>query len=90
MSDRIARAFNRSGATRAVTLDISTAFDRVQHAALLHKLRSYGISGQILALFLFFSVIGGFRWFWMGSIHKNIQLILEFVKAPFLELHFSY
>ena len=29
VSDRIARAFNRSGATRAVPLDISKAFDRV-------------------------------------------------------------
>ena len=47
MSDRIARAFNRSGATRAVALDISKAFDRVWHAGLLHKLKSYGISGQI-------------------------------------------
>ena len=26
----------------------------------------------------------------MGSLHKNIQLILEFPKAPFLVLHFSY
>ena len=51
MSDRIARAFNRSGATRAVTLDISKAFDRVWHdAGLLHKLKSYGISGQIFGL----------------------------------------
>ena len=37
MSDRIARAFNRSGATQVVALDISKAFDRVWH----------GISGQI-------------------------------------------
>ena len=29
VSDRIARAFNGSGATRAVPLDISMAFDRV-------------------------------------------------------------
>ena len=29
VSDRIARAFNRSGATRAVALDISKAIDRV-------------------------------------------------------------
>ena len=29
VSDRIARTFNRSGASRAVTLDISKAFDRV-------------------------------------------------------------
>ena len=50
VSDRIARAFNRYGATRAVALDISKAFDRVWHAGLLHKLRSYGISGQIFGL----------------------------------------
>ena len=50
VSDRIARAFNRSGATRAVALDISKAFDRVWHAGLLHKLQSYGISGQIFGL----------------------------------------
>ena len=50
VSDRIARAFNRSGATRAGTLDISNAFDRAWHAGLLHKLRSYGISGQIFGL----------------------------------------
>ena len=43
VSDRIARAFNRSGATQAVALDISKAFDRVWHADLLHKLKSYGI-----------------------------------------------
>ena len=29
VSDRIARAFNKSGVTRAVALDISKAFDRV-------------------------------------------------------------
>ena len=47
VSERIARAFNRSG---AVTLDISKAFDRVWHAGLLPKLTSYGISGQIIRL----------------------------------------
>ena len=50
VSDRIARAFNRSGATRAVALDISRAFDGVWHAGLLHKLKFYGISGQIFGL----------------------------------------
>ena len=54
VSDRIARAFNRSGATRAVTLDISKALDRAWHAGLLHKLKSYGISGQIFALIFSF------------------------------------
>ena len=54
VSYRFARAFNRSGATRAVVLDISKAFDRVWHAGLLHKLKSYGISGQIFGLIFSF------------------------------------
>ena len=37
---------------------------------------------RYLILFLLFSVIGGLRWFWMGNLHKNIQLMLV--------LHFSY
>ena len=48
--DRIARAFNRSGATRAVAFVICKAFDRVWHAVLLHKLESYGILGEIFGL----------------------------------------
>ena len=59
--DRIARAFYRSGTTGAVTLDVSKAFDRVWHAALLHKVKRYGITGQVrsLVFFLLFSVIEG-------------------------------
>ena len=50
VSDRIARAFNRSGATRAVALDVSKAFDRVWDAGLPRKLKFYGISGQTFGL----------------------------------------
>ena len=39
VSDRIARAFNSSGATWAVAIDISKAFDRVWCADFLHKLK---------------------------------------------------
>ena len=47
---RIARAFNKSRATRDVAFDISKAFDRVWNAGLLHKRKPYGISGQASGL----------------------------------------
>ena len=43
-------AFNRSDAAQAVALDISKAFYRVWHAVVLHKHKSYVISGQIFGL----------------------------------------
>ena len=90
VSDRIARAFNRSGATRAVVLDISKAFDRVWHAGLLHKLKSYGVSGQIFGLVSSFLSNRRLRVVLDGNLHKNIQLMLVFLKDLFLALHFSY
>ena len=50
VSDGISRAFNRSGAIRAVAPNISKAFYMVWHAGLLHKLMSSVISGQIFGL----------------------------------------
>ena len=73
-----------------MALDISKALDRVWHAGLLHKFKSYGITGQIFGLISFFSVIDSCEWFLMESRHKNIQLMLEFLKAPFFVLDFSY
>ena len=70
VSNRIARAFNRSGATQAVALNISKAFNRVSHAGLLPKLKSYGISGQI------FGLISSFlsnRWLQMVLEGKSSQ-----------------
>ena len=45
---------------------------------------------RYLALLCLLSVINSFRWFWMGSCHKNIQFQLEFLKTLFLVLHFCY
>ena len=45
---------------------------------------------RYLALFRLLSLIDGFELHWMGSLHKNIQLMLEFFKADFLVLHFTY
>ena len=45
---------------------------------------------RYFTLFLLCKVIDCCEWFWMGSLQKNIQLMLEFNKAPFLALQFSY
>ena len=89
VSDRIARDLNRSWDSWAVAIGTSKAFDRVWHAGLLYKLNSYN-QVRYLAIFLLFSVIDAFKWFWMASLHKNIWLMLEFLKASLLVLHFSY
>ena len=54
VSDRVARAFKKYGATQAVALDISKVFDSVLQAGLFHKLKSYGISGQIFGFIFSF------------------------------------
>ena len=51
VSNEITRAFNRSGATRIVALDIPKPFTGSGwHAGVLHKFKSYAISGQIFGL----------------------------------------
>ena len=90
VSDRTGRAFYRSGVLELQHLlypRFSTEFGILvffTNFALIEFQVKY------LALFLLFSIIGSFGWFWMGSLHKNIQLMLEFLKGPFLVLHFSY
>ena len=72
VSDRIARTFNRSGATRAVALDISKAFDRVCILVFFTSLSLKEFQVRYLALFILFAVIDDFEWFWMENLHKNI------------------
>ena len=64
-----------------------TGFDMLFYSTNLSLME---FQSRYLALFLVFSVIDDFQWFWMESLHKNIQLIQKFLKAPFLVLHFSY
>ena len=44
---------------------------------------------RYLTLFCLFSVVESSQWFCMARFHKNIQLILQFLKAPFLVQHLS-
>ena len=69
---------------------IARVFNR-SGAILLHKLKSYGISGQIFGLISSFLSNRQLRVVLDGkSSQEYIQLMLEFVKAPSLILHFSY
>ena len=43
-----------------------------------------------LPFFHLFWVIDNSEWLWMGSLHENTHLNLEFLKSPFLVPHFSY
>ena len=86
--DRIARGFNRSGATGAVALDLSKTLTDFGMLVFLTNLGLMEFQVRYLAFFLLFSVVDDFEWFWMGSLHKNIQLMLEFLKGPFLVVHF--
>ena len=47
---------------------------------------------RYVTLCLLFSVIDDFEWkvITRGSLHENIQLMLEFLKVPFLVLGFSH
>ena len=87
--DRIARAFNRSGATRAVAFDIPNAFDRVWHAGLLHKLKSDGISDQIFGLISSFLTNRRLRMALDGKPSQEYPVNARVLKAPFLVLHSS-
>ena len=90
VSDGIARAFNKSGATQAVALDISKALTEFGMLVFFTNLSLIKFQVRYLALFLLFFVISSFGLFWMGNLYKNIQLMLVFLNGLFLVLHFSY
>ena len=69
ISDKIATAYNKSGVTRAVALDISKVFERIWYAGVLQKRKSYEISGQIFGLSSFLSN----RWLRMVLDGKSSQ-----------------
>ena len=66
------RAFNLSGATRAVALDICKALDRIWHAGLLHKCKSYRILVESDSLI---SMMGNLSWFLLTSLTTLLLLM---------------
>ena len=71
-------------------IDSSKAFYRVLQAVLIHKLKSYGISGQVCDLISSFL---SNRWLWVvlnGRSSPEYPVNDGVLKAPFLVLHFCY
>ena len=94
LSNRIARAFNRSGDIQAVALNISRSFNRVLHAGLLRKRKSYrGIMEFLVWYLAFFSSFLSNRQLRVvldGESPQEYTVILVFLKAPILVSHFSF
>ena len=87
VSDRIARAFNRSGLLELYHLIYLRLLTRFGMLVFFTNLR-------LIEFLVRFRLISSFlinrQRFWMESLFKNIQLILVFFKVPLLALHFSY
>ena len=81
---RTARAFNRTAVTLYPRLLTGFGIDFFTNSTVMEFQVGY------LALFRLFSVIIGFKWFWIESHPKNIQLKLVLLKDRFLDLLSSY
>ena len=90
VSDRIARALTGLGLLELWHLIYPRLLIGFGMLVFFTNLSLMEFQVRYSALLLLFSVIDDFGWFWMESLHKNIQLMREFLKAPFLVLHFSY
>ena len=69
---------------RAVAPNISKDFDRVWHADLFHKLKSYGVSGQMFGLI---SSFPSNRWLQVGLDGKSLQEYPLNAGVPQLSIH---
>ena len=90
VSERIGNDFKSPGTTQAAVLDIFRALTGFGILVFFTNLSLIEFQVRYLTSFCLFSFIDGFKWFWMGSLHKNNQLMLEFLMASFLFLYICH
>ena len=90
LSDKIARALIGLGLLELQHLMYSRLLTGFGMLFFFTSLSLMEFQVRYLTLFCLFLVVAGFKWFWIGNLHKNIQLMLELLKSPFLIMHFSY
>ena len=64
------KSLNSGGAVRVLAVDIAGAFDKVSHYGVLHKLKSYGISGDL------------HRWLSNYLTDRNLQVTVGGATSP--------
>lgn len=73
VTNDIVKAFNCQSQLDVIYTDFSKAFDKVDHVVLLHKLKLYGITGELLKFFA--SFLSGRKLFVkMGSVSSNTSV----------------
>ena len=73
LTEKWNHSLHQAGESKIVALDISKAFDRVWHEALLSKMRAFGIDASLL------------QWIRSYLSNRSIQVVLDGFKS---DIHF--
>ena len=75
IADKIQRSIDTSSFSCGIFLDLSKAFDTVNHVILLEKLSYYGIYGAALEWFKSYLTYDRKQFVSIGSVHSDIKSI---------------
>lgn len=90
ITDTISNSMDKGLVTGAVFLDLSKAFDTVDHSILLDKLKSCNFYNESVSLFKPYVVSNRTRSLWLTMLfHPPNKFLLEFLKAASRARYYS-